>query len=515
MGKILPGYKAALISELTDSISSNTSHYYVYASNPVAYSNGVPVVSNKDCENNYEPMFGMIFGKKIKSTDIYPVIDKNIWASNTVYDRYDQSSNTLHTNNNFYVIASPEEIGGVYNIYKCIDNANGSVSTTNPGSIGTPTQTTTFQTEDNYKWRYITTISNSIWNRFVTNDYAPVYANALIQATSQTHCGVEVVMITNSGSGFEAYTNGIIQSVVNTTLLQLQSTASTDNFKYNNSAIYIYNTLLGTSQICNVSNYISNSTGRWLFLNSPSNTSIITSGESEYYISPKVVFETNGDESPIAYSVINTTSNALHQIVVLDSGSNISRANVYITSQYGSGANLYCIIPPQGGHGANPSAELNTKGMVLAFSFSNTESNTILTSNTLYNKVGIIKNPYSLQANNTKGSRFSSNTYSQVLKANVSPSHTFSTGETVVGATTGAKGIVAFSNSTHVYLVGDKSFSNGEFIGNTTVSNTTQITIITLGDIYAKDLAPIYVQNINNINRSDTQNESYKLIIQV
>jgi hypothetical protein len=513
MGNLLPGYKASIIQEIKDNITGNNTHYYLYGSNPIEYANGTPALANNDYDLNFNHIWYMMFGKKIKATDIYPAIEKNVWVSNTIYERYDQTSNTLHTNNNFYIISEPEEIGGTYNIYKCIDNSNGAASVNDPGSIGTPTQQTTFETADGYKWRYITTISASIWDRFGTTDYVPVYANALLQASAQTYCGVDVVMITNSGSGYEAYTNGIIQSVVNTTVVQIANTSSGENFKYNNNSIYIYNTILGTSQIKIISNYISNGTGKWIYLSEAANTDIITGGVSEYIISPRVYFDTDGDTDPIAYTVVNTFSNAISNVIILDAGSNITRATATIISESGSGANLYCIIPPLGGHGADPTRELNVKGLIVAMNFSNSESNTIITSNAVYNKIGIIKNPYSLQANTEKGNRYSANTFDQLLKANVTSTYTL--GETVIGETSGAKGVVVFSNSTQLYMVGDKHFANGEYIGNTTVSNSSIITINSLGDLYSKDLSPLYVQNINNLNRSDISTESYKIVIQI
>lgn len=515
MGKLLSSYKYSLIQEIKDNIFSNTSHYYAIASNPIEYTGTVPTITDDDFTKLYEFDSLLLFGKKLKTEDILPVINKNIWTSNTVYDRYDNYSNTLHTNNNFYVISSPSEVGGEYHVYKCIDNAGGVASNVNPSSIGTPTQPTTFATNDGYKWRYITSITNAVYDKFATDDFFPIYENPTIVATAPNYSGVEVIVISNTGSGYDAYTNGVVQSVVNTTLIQIANSASSDNNFYDNNAIYIYNTLLGTSQILTVNNYVSNSLGKWIYFDSPANTSIILSSQSEYIISPKVVFNTDGDLDPIAYCTINTTSNSIGSITILDIGSNITRANVSIQSNFGSGANLYAIVPPPGGHGFFPQNELNVKGMAISFTFANSESNTIITSNTVYNKIGIIKNPYTLNANNTKGSIYTVNTFSQVLKANVNPSNTFAVGTTLIGANSGARGVVVFSNSTQVFLAGDKSFSNGEFIGNSSFSSITQITINDLGDVYAKEITPLYIQNINNVNRSNTQNESYKIIIQV
>jgi hypothetical protein len=513
MGKIFSSYKKAIYDEIIDNISSNTSHYYAFVSNPKEVAN-VVAVSNDDYSSQFVSDWQMIFGKKLSNTNIYPVIDKNIWASNTIYERYDNTSNTVYSNSNFYVVSEPTLPGGSYHIYKCIDNANGSVSTINPSSHGTPTQATSFDTSDNYRWRYITSISAAIYQSFATNDYIPVYPNTTIQTSSLTNAGVEVVMIVNSGIGYASYASGTVKSNPNSSLIEIDSSSAPDNDFYTKNAIYIYNNIAATSQLFEVAQYVANTTGKWVYLNGQANTTNITPAVTQYRISPKVVFDTDGS-SPTAYSVINATSNSIGSVVILDGGASISYANVSIqsNSSYGTGANLYAIVPPPGGHGADPASELNIMGLGIAFSFSNTEGNTIITSNTVYNKIGILKNPYSLNTNGTKGVRYYANTFSALLDANVS--YTFTKGEAVYGANSGARGTVVFSNSSHVFLTGDKYFQDGEYLANSSGSLLSTITINTLGDIYAKDVRPLYVQNINNVNRSNTQTESFKLIIQV
>lgn len=517
MGKLLPSYKKAIIDEVIDNIASNTSQYYAFAANPIEIVGTVPPVTGDDYSTLFVNDWQMLFGKKIANNDVYPIVEKNIWVSNTVYDRYDNTSNTLYTNNNFYVICSPAIPGGSYHVYKCIDNANNAVSTVDPSSIGTPTQATTFQTGDNYKWRYLTSISSQDYDDFATSEYAPIYANSTIASGAKNYAGVEVVVIANSGSGYDSYTSGIVQGNPNATVIQIENNSSGDNQFYVNNGIYIYNAIAATSQLRTVVDYVANTSGKWVYIDEPANTTNITPAVTQYLITPKVSFTSDGASQPQAYSTINTTSNSIGSVIILDSGSDISWANVVIQSNtnYGTGANLYAIVPPPGGHGADPVTELNVKGMAFHFVFANTESNTIITSNTVYNKIGLLKNPYILTANNEKGGRYSSNTFSHLLEANLSPSHTFTVGETVTGQNSGAVGTVVYSNSSYVYLTGDKHFEDGEYVANAAGSVVTTIAIQTLGDVYTKDMKPFYVQNINNVNRSNTQTESFKLIIQV
>lgn len=522
MGKILPSYKKAIVEEIVDNVYANTSHYYAFAANPVAYPGSTPEISNEDYNTNFINNWQMLFGKKIFSSEIVPVISKKTWASGQTYDRYDNTSNTLISNNNFYVVSPPAVIGGNYNIYKCIDNANSATSTVDPGSIGSPTQASTFQTNDGYKWRYMYSITEYNNDRFTSEDYVPVYTSATISATAASYSGVEVVMITNAGSGYTSYTNGVIRSVQNSTIIQIENySSSSDNF-YVNSAIYIYNTVEATSQIRTVTDYVANSSGKFIFVanTKPFEITKITSGITQYLISPAVVFETDGDSDPKAYSLVNTANYSISNVVMLDIGTNITWANVKIQSGYGSGANVYAIVPPPGGHGYDPVTELNAKGLAIAFNFANTEGATIPTANILYNKIGIIKNPYALNSNLvtgtiSKGDQFTSDTFNQLTRGTVSPATTFTIGNFVLGVNSGARGIVVFSNTSQVYISGDKYFINNEGLANSSGSYVCNIAITHIGDIYTKDLKPIYIDNINNVNRANTQTEVFKLTIEI
>jgi hypothetical protein len=519
MGKILPSFKKSVIDEILEGVSSGTSKYYAFASNPIEYPSTPPDVDNVDYNNLFLNNWQMLFGKALKVSDIAPIIEKNMWVSNTVYSRYDNTSNTVISNNNFYVISNPSIVGGYYHIYKCIDNANGASSTVDPGTVGTPTQVTSFSTNDGYKWRYVSSVSSANYDKFASENYFPVFTNATLSSTASSYSGVEIIVITNSGNGYTAYTNGTVQSVQNSTVIQIENSASgSDNF-YVNSAIYIYNTIETTSQLRLIEDYVANSSGKFIFVNTALNTGTITAGLTNYLISPAVIFETDGDSDPRAITYVNTTSYSIQNVVMLDIGSNISWANVKIQSSYGSGSNAYAIVPPPGGHGFEPITELNVKGLAINFTFANSEINTIPTS-IVYNKVGIIKNPSAITSNVstgtiTKSVPYVANTFNQLFVANVTPSHVFELGETVIGVNSGARGTVAFSNSTQFMLSGDKYFIDGEYVSNTAGVSVGTISINSVGSIYSKDIKPLYVDNINNVNRSNTQTETYKLTIEI
>jgi hypothetical protein len=511
MGKILPYFKKAIIDELIDNVSANDSYYYAFASNPIPYSGDPPAIANTDYQDLFVNNWQLLFGKKLNRTNFAEMVDNNQWTSNTIYRRYDNTDSSLYSNNLFYVIAPPDYVGGSYHVYKCIDNANNSTSTIKPNQV----QYTTFQTADGYKWRYLTSVTYSQFKQFSSDNYCPIFANGIISFYSSQYSGVEVVMIANAGTGYSTYHDGTIESA-NSTVIQIETAnTSGQNDFYTNSGIYIYNVAETTGQLFGISQYISNTSGKWVYLDAEANTDTILPNSTQYKISPKVVFTSDGNTRPLAYSVVNSVTNSISEIVILDVGSDITWCNVRLTSAFGSGANLYAIVPPPGGHGYDVISELNVKAMGVQFNFANTEGNTIFASNVVYNKIGLLKNPYSLNANNTKGSAYTSNTFSQLLKANVATPVTFANGDFVIGNTSGAIGTVVFSNTTQLFLTGDTHFSNGEIVISSNGATSAQIDIKELGDVYIKQLRPLYIQNINNVNRSNTQIESFKLIIQI
>lgn len=513
MSIVVPKFKQSVIDVIEKSLQANTVRYYAFAANPVEYQGSIP--NNTYDTANAALIAGqtMMFGKKLSNNNIAPMINNTPWAANTVFAMYDHT-NTSISNSNFYCITPPSEVSGTYNVFKCLYNNNNSRSTEIPDQL----QPSSFTKSDGYIWRYMYSISTTNYNKFATPLYAPVFPNTTIVNTAYQYSGVDVVVVSNNGSGYIAYHDGTVKSVANSTLLQIENTAQPTLNYYTNNAIYIYNNTSSTAQLKTIQLYIANSSGNWVYLNSSANTNNILAGVTQYKIVPQVKFNTDGDTQPAGYAVVNTQSNTIQSVVIVEPGYGITRAQAnIITSSVAPPtvtANIYCVIPPPGGHGSDCGSELFTKAIGVNFTFANTESNTIPLDVT-YNKIGIIENPYALNANNTKGSQYTSVTFNSVLKASVSPSATFTAGEVVTGNTSQAKAYVVFSNSSTVYLTGDKQFSNNEYIVSANGDISTQMTINTLGDIYTKDIVPVHIQNTDNIERANGQYETFKIIIQV
>ena len=179
---------------------------------------------------------------------------------------------------------------------------------------------------------------------------------------------------------------------------------------------------------------------------------------------------------------------------------------------------MYCIVPPPGGHGSDPAVELDMRGIAFSIVFNGNESNTLPTSNLVYNKVSIIENPHELNVDGSKGANiYQANTFTQLLQADLlTPTATAITpGTVIIGQQSNAIGYVTISNTSHIAMTGDTSFVNGE--GIVTQSNVyiSDINITNAGAIYQKNIVPLYYNNIADITRADYSVETYKLIIEL
>jgi len=110
----------------------------------------------------------MIGGKRILSNDVRHGLKRHNWTANTVYIAYDHMANSLdlkNANSAFYVLTDE------FNVYKCLSNNYGKVSTYKPTSTNPSGH---FQTADKYIWKYMFTLTGEEQERFLTADYMPV-----------------------------------------------------------------------------------------------------------------------------------------------------------------------------------------------------------------------------------------------------------------------------------------------------------------------------------------------------
>jgi hypothetical protein len=153
--------------------------------------------------------------KRITTSDTSFAIPRRNWTVNTVYDYYRHDygnritgTTTTQTANSgattlfdatFYVLTTAR------NVYKCLDNNNNALSTSEP----TGTSTSILTTADGYKWKYMYTLTATQQTNFLSTDFMAVTTNSTV-STAAVDGSIGNVKIKSAGSGG---TNGTFTSI--------------------------------------------------------------------------------------------------------------------------------------------------------------------------------------------------------------------------------------------------------------------------------------------------------------
>lgn len=160
-----------------------------------------PPAANTSTDSIYDIWNNMIGGKRLSGNNVRHVIPRRNWTPGTEYAFYDNTMDSLDVlDYPFYVVTDE------WNVYKCLGNNYGGLSTSKPTSISSLSD---FQTEDKYIWKYMYTITAEEQLRFVTEDYIPVKT---IETNDQSlqwqvqrnviNGGIHNILVTDPGSGY-------------------------------------------------------------------------------------------------------------------------------------------------------------------------------------------------------------------------------------------------------------------------------------------------------------------------
>lgn len=400
MTKLVTNYfKNHNIDQILESFNeSSNSSYYLIVSNHVDDLT-TEIVHDTPFEVYHNVFQNLIQGKRIANTDVVALARNIPYSSNTVYAMYDHEDEDL-PNKDFYVVVDE----GTYNhVYKCLDNNRDSPSTVQPDfSHISGANTELYQTSDGYRWKYMYTFDDTQKLKFETNEYIPIIANSTV---SNSACGgtIEIIKVQTTGRKFDNYLLGTFSSFDlsiggNTRIYQISNNeAKNSNGFYTDCYIYISGGI-GLGQYKKITDYYSNTVGKYIILNSEFETKPTNSSEYQIYPSVKITGSESVTEQAEARALINaSSSNSVYRIEMLNRGAGytyFANAEVIANSSVGVQANalLKVILSPPCGHGKNPFNELYSNAIEFSVKLSNNESNTITTTN-YFSQLGIIKNP--------------------------------------------------------------------------------------------------------------------------
>lgn len=169
------GIHHALAHAFYSSVFNRTSDTYMFFGKILPWDvDTLPVVPTTDFLDEYETRNNMVHLTRIQPNNVTFVMKRNQWAYGTLYDKYDPSysptfksvtgATSLYSAKMFVVTSD-------YNIYKCIDNNSGAVSTVMP--TGTPS-TGYITTSDGFVWKYMGSISSIARQMFMSSQWIPI-----------------------------------------------------------------------------------------------------------------------------------------------------------------------------------------------------------------------------------------------------------------------------------------------------------------------------------------------------
>mgnify|MGYP006267217295 CR=1 FL=1 len=173
----------------------------------------IPQQDVKSLKSIYKNIFAVA---KLTTNDISPVVYRIDWSPNTKYDFYRDDVDMVAVDENGRLIRSFYIKNRYDQVFKCLWNNNDGLSTVEPyfepGSYNT---NNIFQSNDDYKWKYMYTIDAGSKLKFMDNTWMPVPVGKNIpNPFSAAKAGsIDVINVTYGGALYDP-ANGAITVTV-------------------------------------------------------------------------------------------------------------------------------------------------------------------------------------------------------------------------------------------------------------------------------------------------------------
>ena len=457
--------------------------------------------------------------QKVAATDITHIVPRHTWTTGTTYYAWDSNDGSIF-DKAFYVITSE------FKVYKCIV-AGGS------GSTVQPTQTLTAPTaeSDGYTWKYMYTLTVADSEKFLTTSYMPVKTVSLggqgtvagavsssatvilTEINSKIHTGMTV-----SGTGISGSptVSAIAGSKLTLSAAQSISDATILTFAYANDAAAEAALSEG-----DYAQYLNQKASRDHANAAGIERIEVSAGGGDYSAKPTVTITGDGSGATVASGNITMSGSGSTQsvasITLNNKGTDYTVAD--ITFSTGS-AVANATIAPSLGHGVDPVAELGGffVGVNTQLSGSGGAGADLTTGND-FRQIALVKNP-----TNSGGTTISTASTLQAMDyldlQAAATSYTID--ELITGGTSGAKAYVVRIDGSKIYYTqnsktGYGTFANNEAINGGTsgqsVSSKTSNAVVS-GEVNRGSGEILFLENRNPINRTATQIEDIKVIIE-
>jgi hypothetical protein len=371
--------------------------YYMFVGNPLPFTNdnSPPTLYDNVDTTNIKSFENMIYGKRIFANDVVKLVRRINWTDGDSYQRYTHDNNNLF-NEDFFVVVDETTS---YSVFKCLDNNNGANVSDAPQISETSADDDFYFTNDGYQWKFMYSITPSQLAKFGTSDYIPVYVNQNVVGNA-VGGSIDSIQVTFGGVGYASYASGSFQEVVVsgsplTHRIDPSGSSSNGNF-YTGCAVKITSGT-GSGQLRKITSYSVVGSSRTITVDQQFDPQPTTA--STYEITPFVTITGDGSNAS-ARAIVNSSSNTIYKIEVVNRGVSYSYADVVVTGNTGTAtptanntATAKVIISPKGGHGSNAAAELGSKHACISIEFDSSLSGNKVVDENDFRSIGIIKDP--------------------------------------------------------------------------------------------------------------------------
>lgn len=466
----------------------------------------------------YQQMIGM---KKVTAGEVSHIVPRHTWTSGRAYVAWDSDDPTIY-DKAFYIITSE------FKVYKCIE-AGAGASTIEPVHINTqPTAES-----DGYKWKYMYTVTVVAAEKFLTNSYMPVDTlgypttatvnGATSSSTSATlsaaNANIKVGQLV-TGAGISGSVTVVAISGTTLTLSSAQSLTDSGTLTFGRFATTDVNYANQTAQINSKAHANAGGIERIE----------VTAPGQDYSSAPTVTITGDGTgATATAVMAGSGSSQTVSSITVTDKGTDYNVVDITLSGGGGSLATARAVISPPNGHGTDPISELGAFFVAINTQLSGSEGGD-LTVGQDFRQISLIKNPQNF-ASDVIASASTLRARRALRLASGASLTGFAVDQVITGSSSAAKAYLVeidTSNKVLYYYQNSKTgFSN--FVSGDTITGTlpnggsatlnTSDAFGTLANGYGPEVKRnsgqlIFLENRDPINRSSSQIEDIKLIVE-
>ena len=440
---------------------SENTVYYVFLGKPttwpVEYAPPQAIddyATQRDIWDNMEAL------KLVRTSDVIHAIPRYDWKAGNVYVAFNDRVPSANLFDSKYVVMNSE-----YNVYKCLGNGRGNVTTTEPTGTGASLTgrhpgiiVNNGSTQDGYVWKFMYNIPVGTWVKFGTTSFIPC-----LNVTSQ------IQQVASNCRGIYDFT--------------------------------VLNANVGSNALGTLTYY----------------AKIVGTGDGTANARVRI---TNGNVANVWVDVFgnNYTYANVTALINPSTGVESSLGNVVIAP----------VISPPGGHGYDSIDELGGIYAMINVRFEQSDAPIIPVNNFKFRQIGVLKDPF-LYGTTKVPTLTTANTllpaYSNVtIDGVISNSYKLISGATIKGATSGANAtVVSYIGNIINYVQTEQTSANAQ--ANFTpfvVNDQLYVDTVSVGYIHALGNAAvdprsgeiIYIDNRNVITRATDQVEDIFVVIE-